>query len=200
MDIDISADYGTQRSYQLSAEQGMFVLDDLGYYITANYTETEGFRDNSDLDQNDASLKVVLDKAKQLRVSLYADYIHRENGRPGPQPPDGTTPFSFNGVPVYSDESANLLNDTTEEDTHLVLKVESRPLEWLGLNFQTDYTAMETDNYNRYYSNFAPPDYLPGLPGSRTEVINEIFGLEGNVELKPLNGATLLIGAPAQAI
>ncbi len=191
MDLKVSAGYGSESTYRLSAGQGMFVHGDLGYYLTANRTETDGFRDNSDLTQNDASLKLVLDKGENLNISLYGDIIDRENGRPGAMPPAGTAPFSVNGVGVYSDDAASLLNDTNETDKHLVLKVQSRPLHWLGFNFQTDYTAMESINDNRYYDAYTAGN----LPGSKTEVVNDIFGVEGNFEINPFNGATLLIGA-----
>lgn len=188
---EISAGIGTEESYQVSAEQGMYVTDTFGYYITANHFQTEGFRDNSDLDQNDASLKLVFDRGKALWMSLYVDVIDRENGRPGPKPPAGTAAFSVNGTPVYNHESANLINKTEEEDKHVVFELESQPLNWLGFRLQTDYTHLKSENYNRYYSAFSPGN----LPGSTTELINEVFGAEGNVELKPFSGATLLIGA-----
>lgn len=191
MDLKLSAGYGTQKTYQLSAEQGMFAFGDLGYYFTANRTGTDGFRDNSDSNQTDASLKLVLDRGQTLHVSLYGDFIDRDNGRPGAQPPAGTAPFSVNGTLVYSSESANLLNSTTEKDRHLVLNVKSRPLKWMGLTFQTDYTIMKSDDYSRRYDAFAAGN----LPGNQSQVENEIFGLEGNVEIDPFRGATLLIGA-----
>ena len=127
MDLELSAGWGTEESYQFSAEQGMYVTDHLGYYITANHTATDGFRDNSDLAQNDASLKLVFDKGKDVWVSLYADYIDRENGRPGAKPPVGTTAFSVNGVPLYNAESANLLNETSD------FKIIGHKLEFIGL-------------------------------------------------------------------
>ncbi|MEJ2157411.1 MAG: TonB-dependent receptor [Desulfobacteraceae bacterium] len=195
MALKASAGYGTENTYQISAEQGMFAFGDFGYYVTANRTETDGFRDNSDLTQNDASIKLVLDKGKKLHIGLYGDIIDRENGRPGVKPPEGTVPFSVNGTMVYNTESANLLNRTSEKDTHLVLKVKSRPSDWMGLNFQTDYTTMESENDNRYYSSFTPGN----LPGSKTEVVNEILGAEGNFEINPFQGATLLMGAQYKA-
>ena len=188
---EISAGIDTETSYQISAEQGMYLSDTLGYYITANHFETEGFRDNSDLDQNDASIKLVFDRGKDLWVSLYADVIDRENGRPGPQPPAGAAAFSVNGTPLYNNESANLLNKTEEQDKHIVLNLESRPLTWLGLHLQTDYAHLTSENYNRYYSAFTSGN----LPGSTTEIINEVSGVEGNLELTPFSGATLLAGA-----
>jgi len=191
IDLKVSAGYGTENTYQIAAEQGMFAFGDFGYYVTANRTETDGFRDNSDLTQNDASVKLVLDKGKNLHISLYGDIIDRENGRPGPKPPAGTVPFSVGGRPVYNAESANLLNRTSEKDKHLVLRIKSRPSEWMGLNFQTDYTTMESKDDSRYYSSFA----LGNLPGSKTEVVNEILGAEGNLEINPFQGATLLMGA-----
>ena len=94
------------------------------------------------------------------------------------------------GIPLYNDDSANLINKTSETDKHAVLRLESQPINWLGLRLQTDYSHLETDNHNRYYSAFT----LGNLPGNDTEVINEVFGAEGNVELKPFSGATFLAG------
>lgn len=191
MDLKAGAGFGTENAYHVSAGQGMFVLDDLGYYLTANHAATDGFRDNSDLTQNDASLKLVWDKGEKLHISLYGDVIDRDSGRPGAKPPAGTVPFTVNGTPVYSAESASLLNRTRETDKHLVLKLKSRPLQWLGLNFQSDYTTMESNNDNRYYSLFSPGN----LPGSKTKVLNDIFGIETDFEINPFKGATLLLGA-----
>jgi outer membrane cobalamin receptor len=191
VDLKASAGYGSENTYQLSAENGMFVVGDLGYYITVNRSETDGFRDNSDLTQNDASAKLVLDKGETLHLSLYADIIDRESGRPGVETPAGTETFRVNGVAVYNNESANLLNEQSDLNKHIVLALKSRPLSWLGINLQTDYTTMESDNYNRYYDSWTAGN----LPGSKTEVINDIFGIEGNFEITPFSGATVLIGA-----
>ncbi|MCD4719511.1 MAG: TonB-dependent receptor [Desulfobacula sp.] len=189
-DLKINAGYGSENAYQISAEQGMFVFGDLGYYITANSSGTDGFRDNADYKQSDVSLKLVLDKGENLNISLYGDYIDREGGRPGVEPPTGTSLFTVRGIPVYNSESSSLLNELKEKDKHLVFKIKSKPLDWIGFNFQTDYTDMESNNYSRYYSSFTPGN----LPGSETEVINKIWGVEGNVEINPFKGGTLLTG------
>ena len=189
-DLKISAGYGSENSYKISAEHGMYFLGDLGFYMTANTTDTDGFRDNSDFKQNDISLKFVLDKGEKFNISLYGDYIDRESGRPGPVPPEGTSLFSVGGIPVYNADSASLLNEQSLTDKHLVLNIKSRPFDWLGLNIQTDYTDMESNNYSRYYSAWTPGN----LPGSLTKVGNEIFGAEANAELNPFQGATLLAG------
>ena len=189
-DLKLSAGYGSENTYQTSAEHGMFFLGDLGYYITASTSGTDGFRDNADHEQNDMSLKLELDKGEKLNISLYADYIDRQSGSPGPETPPGTTLFSVRGIPVYNSESASLLNEQNETDKHLVLKIKSKPLAWLGLNFQTDYTDMKSDFYLRYYDGWTPGN----LPGSSSETINQIFGVEGNAEITPFKGATLLAG------
>ncbi|MCP3899470.1 MAG: TonB-dependent receptor, partial [Desulfobacteraceae bacterium] len=189
-DLKVTVGYGSENTYQISAEQGMFVFKDFGYYITANSSDTDGFRDNADFKQNDASLKLVLDKGKNLNVSLYGDYIDREGGRPGPETPDGTPLFTVRGIDVYNSESASLLNEQKEKDKHLVFKIKSNPTDWIGFNFQTDYSDMESHNYSRYYSASSPGN----LPGSSTEVTNQILGAEGNVEINPFEGGTLLAG------
>ena len=189
-DFKITTGYGSENQYKISAEHGMYFLGDLGYYMTANTTETDGFRDNADFDQKDVSLKFVLDKGEKLNISLYGDYIDRESGRPGPEPPAGTTLFTVGGIPVYNADSASLLNEQKETDKHFVLNIKSQPFEWLGLNIQTDYTDMESNNYSRYYSAWTPGN----LPGSSSIVGNEIFGAETNAEITLLQDTTFLAG------
>ncbi len=185
-DLRISAGYGTEETYNISAEQGMFFTDNLGYYLTASHRETDGFRDNSDLKHNDVSLKLVYDGGDILDVSLYGDYIDREYGRPGVLTPSGTQDYYIGGVKFYSGESASVLDRGGDEDGHIVLQVKSDPYKWLGLSLKGDYTYMENYNYARYHSDGT---------GLKSWVTNEITGVEGNVELRPFEGSTLLIGA-----
>ncbi len=189
-DLKISAGYGSENNYKISAEHGMFFLGDLGYYLTANTAATDGFRDNSDFRQNDISLKFVLDKGEKFNITLYGDYIDSESGRPGPEPPAGTPLFSVGGIPVYNAESASLLNEQSSTDKHFVLNIKAKPFDWLGLNIQTDYSDMESNNLSRYYSAWTPGN----LPGSFSKVGNEIFGAEASAELNPFKGVSLLTG------
>ncbi|MDY6878928.1 MAG: TonB-dependent receptor [Desulfatiglans sp.] len=184
-DLKFSTGYGSKGAFHLSAEQGMFLLGDIGYYITANYRETDGFRDNSDLDHKDVSLKLVYEKGDALDISLYGDYIERDYGRPGVEPPAGTPGYFINGVPFYNSESASLLDRGGDEDAHLVMEIKSSPLEWLGLRVRGDYAHIENYNYSRYSFDGS---------GMETWVTNETKGCEGNVELTPFDGGTLLLG------
>ena len=184
------AGYGSENTYELSAEQGMFALGDFGYYLTATRRETDGFRDNSDLTHNDVSLNLVFDKGDALDISLYGDYIDREYGRPGVEPPKGTSDFLVNGVKLYNGEAANLLNSGSDEDAHMVLKIKSKPLDWLSFSLKGDYANMKNYNNNRYYSTFP----VTGLPGSKTWVTNKVLGAEGNVNIKLLKAGGLLLG------
>jgi outer membrane cobalamin receptor len=186
-DFKASAGYGIQNTYHLAVEQGMFVFGDFGYFLTANRRETDGFRDNGDLTHNDVSLNLVFDKGDALDISLYGDYIDREFGMPGVKPPAGTQDFVVNGVKIYNSDSADLLDRHENEDGHLVLQVQSNPLEWLGLKLQSDYTNMESYDYNRFYDGI-------GLPGIKTWVTNEVSGVEGNVDIKPIKGMNFLMG------
>jgi iron complex outermembrane receptor protein len=189
IDLQVAAGYGSQNTYQISAEQGMFVLGDFGYYLTANRRETDGFRDNSDLDHDDLTFKLVLDKGGALYVSLYGDYIDREYGRPGVEPPEGTTDFFVGDEKVYNSEAASLLDKGSDEDYHLVLEAKSQPLTWLGLRFRGDYTDLENYNYLRYV------DFFGSLLGTKTWTTNEVFGGEGNLDIKLFEGTSLLLGA-----
>jgi iron complex outermembrane receptor protein len=193
--IDLRADagYGSYDTYQLSAEQGMFAWGDFGYYLTANRRETDGFRDNSDLDHKAVSLKLVLDKGDALDISLYGDYIDREYGRPGVKPPKGTQDFFIGGIKVYNDEAASLLDSGSDEDYHLVIEAKSEPVQWLGLRVRGDYTDMENYNYGRYV------DFFGLLLGAKTWTTNEVYGIEGNVDIKPFDGTSLLLGTEYKA-
>ncbi|MBN2398587.1 MAG: TonB-dependent receptor [Deltaproteobacteria bacterium] len=185
VDFKASAGYGTEDTYQVSAEQGMFVTDDLGYYITTSRRETDGFRDNSDLTHNDVSLKLVYD-SDALNMSLYGDYMDREYGRPGAVPPSGTQDYYISGVKFYSSESASVLNEGSDEDGHIVLQIQSNPVKWFNLRVRGDYTYMENYNYDRYHSSGK---------GQKSWTTNEVRGVEGTVEIKPFKGASLLLGA-----
>lgn len=185
-DFKAEAGYGSQSSHRIAAEQGMFAKGDFGYYVTANRYRTLGFRSNSDLSHNDASMNLVLDKGHLLDVSLYGDIIHRNYGRPGVEPPPGTQSYSLNGTEFYNSESASLLDRGRDNDAHVVLNVKSEPLKWLGLKFRGDYTYMDNYNYARY-----PFDGS----GNRTWVTNKVFGMEGDVDFKPFEGANVLVGA-----
>ena len=185
-DLKASVGVGTQGEYRLALEQGMFATEDFGYYLTANRYRTLGFRSNSDLSHNDASLNLVLDKGDILNVSLYGDYIYRDYGIPGVQPPEGTQSYSINGTEFFNTESASLLDRGRDNDAHGVLHINSRPTDWVDLKFRADYTYMDEFNYGRYSFNGE---------GARTWVTNKVFGLEGDVNLKPFAGSNFLIGA-----
>ncbi|MBN1277315.1 MAG: TonB-dependent receptor [Deltaproteobacteria bacterium] len=182
------AGYGSQGTSHLSMEHGMFTVGDLGYYITANRLDTDGFRANADLTQYDASLKIVLHKGYWLNMSLFGDIVDRDYGSPGVKPPDGTPAFHAGGIDVYNQESQSLLDRGRDKDAHLGAELKSRPADWLNLRIQGDYTYMDNYVYTRYV------DFLGGLPGSRSWVTNRVSRGEGNVNITPFNGADILIG------
>ena len=185
-DAIVSAGYGSEDTNQVSVEQGMFVWGDFGYFLTANRRETDGFRDNSDLTHNDASIRLVLDKGDSLDISLYGDYIDREYGRPGVMPPEGTQDFFISGVKFYNNDAASLLDRGADDDGHLVLQIKSQPTQWVSYLVKGDYAHIENYNYQRYNS---------GGTGSETWTTNKALGSEGNIDIKPFNGATVLLGA-----
>ncbi len=189
-DLNINAGYGSENTFQVGIQNGMFITKNIGYYLTANTYETDGFRDNSDAQHKDISLKLLFDKNQKFKLSLYGDSIERESGRPGPKPPVGTTSFFVNNIELYNGDSSNLINTVTDVDKHLVLNLESSPLDWLSFNLQADYTDMVSNNDSRYYSSFTPGN----LPGSQTEVGNQVFGIEGHIVLSPIEAGTLLLG------
>ena len=184
-DLRVKAGYGTQNTYRMAAEHGMFIGRNIGYYLTAGRTKTDGFRDNSYLKQNDVSAKLLLDKNEYVNISLYGDYIKRDYGVPGVMPPPGTQDFYRNGVKFYNDESAALLDHSSDKDGRVVLEIKGEPLEWLGYNLKGHYTGMDNYNYARY-----------SFDGSGAEnwVTNQVLGIDGHMNIYPFEGVRLLLG------
>ncbi len=173
MDLKARAGYGSENTYEVSAEQGMFALGNFGYYLTATQRETDGFRDNSDLTHNDISGNLILDKGDILDISIYGDYIDREYGVPLVTPPGGTQPFVSNGVVIYNEESASLVNKGADKDSHLVLNIKSKPSDLLGIMLRGDLTNLENFNENHY----------SGLTGTKAWVRNKV--IEGTTLVAP---------------
>ena len=186
MALKAGAGYGSQNTYRLAAENGMFVMGDFGYYLTAGRTETDGFRDNAWLRQNDVSLKLLYDKSDLIHVSFYGDYLDRNYGVPGVKPPAGTADYYLGGEKFYNAESASLLDSSSDKDGHAVLSFKGNPLKWMSYELKGHYTNMENYNYARYDFN-----------GSGTEnwITNKVLGTNGHVALYPVEGAKVLLGA-----
>lgn len=185
-DAKVEAGYGTEDTYHLAAENGGFVVGDLGYYLTLNRRETDGFRDNSDLTHNDATLKLLLDKGKQFQATFDAGLVDREYGLPGPQPPAGITPYTIGGVTFYNSDSASLLDRGEDDNQRAALNFKGEATDWLDWRIKGDIANLESSNYSRPY-------YYAGT-GTDTVITNTISGLEGNINLHPFAGLGLLLG------
>lgn len=181
----VEAGYGTEATYHLAAENGAFVTGDFGYYLTANHVETDGFRDNSDLDQTDLSLNLVLDKGEKLDLSFFAGYLDRKYGLPGPVTPENTTDYSLNGETFSNSESANLLDRGEDRNRLSTLEAKGRALDWLDWRLKGSCSVQEGFNHSRYSYNGT---------GDETVVTNTVRGLESNVDLQPLAGVSILLG------
>ncbi len=188
VDLKAGAGYGTQNTLELTAESGMFFYQDFAYYLTLGRRETDGFRDNSGLTHNDASLKLVWDKGDALNLSLYGDIIDREYGRPGVTPPEGTKPFFVGTIPFYNADAANLLAEGSDEDRHFVLNLKSRPYDWLTLSARGDYSKLENFDLDRYV------DTDGNLAGTRLWVTNTVRGAEANANVQLFKGGSVLLG------
>ncbi len=200
MELSVKAGYGTQNTYRLSAENGMFATKDFGYYLTANRVETDGHRDNSDLVHNDASLKLVLDKGDSLNVGFYGQIVDREFGTPGIKPPEGTSDYYLpaTGQRLYSSESASLKNNSETQAVHTLLEINGRPIEWLRLRAAGKY--IYDKSIHESWLNADDPFGTGLLAGEaiRSKVTNSVWGAEANAEIKPWRSATVLIGSDYQ--
>ncbi|MDD2464601.1 MAG: TonB-dependent receptor [Desulfobulbus sp.] len=184
-DAKLTAGYGSENTYHLAAENGGFIIGDLGYYLTLNHKETDGFRDNSDLTHNDATLKLLLDKGEQFQATLDAGLVDREYGLPGPQPPAGTLPYSMSGVTFYNSDSATLLDRGEDDNKRVALTLKGQATDWIDWRLKGDYADLQNSNYSRYAYNGS---------GTDTDVTNTISGLEANLNLHPFTGINLLVG------
>ena len=185
------AGYGTDQTYGISAEHGMFAWGDFGYYLTANRFETDGERANGGLTQNDASLKLVFDRGDALDISLYGAIVDRESGQPGVKPPTGTQDHYVNGVKFYNGESASLVNRNEDEDAHAVFEIKSAPLEWLAVDLKADYS--DTESFDLYRSAAASWPKAAG-EGEKTWVANETSAVSGFATFLPLPDLKLIAG------
>ncbi|KPJ99772.1 MAG: hypothetical protein AMJ60_03835 [Desulfobacterales bacterium SG8_35] len=183
---------GTNESYHLGFENGLFFSNTMGYYLTASYDETDGFRSNSDLDHKDVSLNLVLDNGEKLDLSLYGQYLDREFGRPGVRPPAGTETYFVDGVAVYNGESASLLDRGGDEDGLIVLNAKSRLSDMLNITVLADIISTENYNYLRYVNSFGVP---VTLPGSESWTTNTVYEIEGDVDIAFSDKGDLLLGA-----
>lgn len=180
IDLKVSAGYGSQNTYRIYAQHGMFLTRDFGYYLTAGKSATDGFRDNGHLSQYDASVKLVLDKGAPLNITLYGNYLARRYGMPGVKPPDGTPETVF-----YNSESANLLDYSKDKDGNISLEVKGNPIKQLAYNVKGYYSNMLNNNYERYASIDT---------GTENWINNTVSGVEGNVSIYPFDGAKFLAG------
>jgi outer membrane cobalamin receptor len=187
-----SAGYGENNSYLLSAEQGMFACGDFGYFLTVNRSETDGFRDNSDLEHNDVSLKLILDKGEDMELSLYGDYIDRKYGLPGAKPPAGTKDYYVGGTKFYNSESASLVNKGANKDGHGIISFKKKVSDLIKINMKQDYIDTESYNLNRNAAALWPK---AAGEGEKTWVINKVAGTEGIIEIAPDKNAGLILGA-----
>ena len=195
VDLRVEGGVGINQTYHLGFANGMYFDNDIGYYLTANYDETDGFRSNSDLDHKDISLNLVLDKGEKLDLSLYGQFLDREFGRPGVRPPVGTETYYIGDTAVYNSESASLLDRGGDEDGLLVLTVNSRPNDMLNITVMGNITSQENYNYLRYVNSFTST-----LPGAESWTTNTVYEVEGNVDITFSEKGDLLLGAERSPI
>ena len=189
-DLRVEAGFGNNQTYHVGFENGLYFKENVGYYLTGNYDSTDGFRSNSDLDHKDVSLNLVLDKGDTLNLSLYGQYLDRDFGRPGVEPPSGTESFSIDGVKVYNDEAASLLDRGEDEDGLLVLTLKSKPNDRVNITVLGDVISQENYNYMRYVNSW---DWT--LPGTKTWTTNTVYEIEGDVDITASDKAMLVVGA-----
>ena len=190
VDLVFEGGAGNNNTYHLGLENGLFFNNAIGYYLTANYDETDGFRSNSDLDHKDVSMNLVLEKGDKLDLSLYGQYIDRDFGRPGIKPPKGTETYRIDGVAVYNSQSASLLDKGEDEDGLVVLTARSRPSDMLDILVMGNISSLENYNYMRYVNSFDGT-----LPGLKSWTTNTVYEVEGDLEIGFSDKADLLLGA-----
>lgn len=192
LDLKLGSGLGSEGAYELSAEQGMYLSRNFGYYLTATRRETNGFRENSELKHHDVSAKLVCDLGEALQANLFGAYIDREYGVPGVRPPAGTQDYFVGGVKMYDAEASSLVNKGSDQDLYSALELKSRPLDWLSLTLRGDAVNMENYYYRRNNGALWPK---AAGEGDETWVTNEALGLEGIAEMRLPHGITVLLGS-----
>ncbi|MFZ5775835.1 MAG: TonB-dependent receptor plug domain-containing protein [Thermodesulfobacteriota bacterium] len=191
-DLMVKSGLGTQGALELAAEQGMYVADGLGYFLSASRQEGDGFRDNSHLRHNDASIKLVHDRDKLLTANFYGAWVEREFGVPGVRPPVGTMDYYVNGSRMYGSEAASLVNEGGDRNLYSALELASKPYSWLTLTMRGDAVDMENYFYRR---NNGPVWPRVAGEGQESWVTNQVLGIEANAEMRLPHGVTLLLGS-----
>ncbi|MFC1837310.1 TonB-dependent receptor plug domain-containing protein, partial [Thermodesulfobacteriota bacterium] len=193
VDLRIEGGAGINDTYHLGFENGLYFNDAIGYYLTANYDETEGFRSNSDLEHKDISLNFVLDRGKNWDISLYGQLLDRESGLPDVKPPAGTDTYYLDGLQVYNSESANLINRQTDKDGLIALTLNFQPIDKININFLGNVSSQKTYFYGRYISlDFF--DFTLKLPGTESWTDNTTYEVEQNIDFAFFENGNLLLG------
>ncbi|NTV15774.1 MAG: TonB-dependent receptor [Desulfobulbaceae bacterium] len=182
----VEAGYGSESTSHLAAESGGFVAGDFGYYLTANRKETDGFRDNGDLEHTDVALNLLFDRGERFQADFNFGYVERDYGLPGVKPPAGTVPFSIGAEQFYNAETANRLDRGEDQNRHSSLALKGRAGELLNWRLKGDCAVLESFNHSRYSYNGS---------GDDTEVSNTVRGIEGNLDLHPTPYLGLLVGS-----
>lgn len=79
---DISSSFGTFRTYQERLNHGRKIKN-FGYFFSSGYTRSEGIRDNSEFDANDASLRMEYDLTESQKISVNTGFYRSLAGAPG---------------------------------------------------------------------------------------------------------------------
>lgn len=189
MDLILKGSYGSFNTQAISVEQGQFLTEELGYYLTLHQKKTDGERSNSDLTQQDGSLKVVFDLGDTLKLSFYGYQVDREFGKPGILPPEGTNSYLLNGVELYNGEAASLVDRGKTIDQYAVLEAESQLSESMKIRVKKYLSDM--DSIDKGWT-------IASGTGEKTQVVNTIDGSEANLEIDAL-GSRFLIGVDAKS-
>jgi iron complex outermembrane receptor protein len=185
MDFKARAGYGSQNTHQVSLESGMYLTEYLGYYLTVGRTQSGGFRENSRHRQNDGSIKLILNTGN-LDISLTGNYIDRTSGLPGVTPPAGTGTYAPGGTIFYNHETAAFLDNSSDRDGQWAFEMKGSALAWLGYDLKAYYTRTKNRYYERYAYNGS---------GNESLTVNETLGVTGHLDISPLPGAKILLGA-----
>ncbi|OPY93055.1 MAG: catecholate siderophore receptor Fiu [Syntrophaceae bacterium PtaU1.Bin231] len=104
---------------------------------------------------------------------------------PGVKPPAGTEDYYRGGVKFYNGDSATLLNHSEDKDGQAVAEIKGKPVKWLGYDLKGYYTKMISYNYERYASDGT---------GAENWITNRVLGADGHLDIRPFEGAGLLLG------
>lgn len=182
--LNISLEHGvTTAALGLPTDYGNF-----GYYVTVDHRNTSGFRDNSDYEGNDVTLKLKYDYKNLFIARFFFGYHGDELGAPGPEPDP------HKAAPKYGNSLvSSLFNRQEDKNFFWDFNTEIHPHKTLTL--RTHLYRNEFDNlFLSVFDDFDPITFTLFKAESSSRTINTVIGGGVQADWDPLAWFSASVG------